>query len=462
MTKSTKKIAVIDGNSWTHRAYHAVPPVMKLADGTPTNAVHGFMNMFLSFYEKAQPDAVICAFDAGIPQFRLEAVQQYKAQRKPMDNELRVQFPIIEEILKSMEIPVVKVEGWEGDDVLGTIADKCEKLGFETLLVTGDKDANQLATDLIKIVNMKKGVSDVAILGPSEVKEKYGVSVNQFIDYLALMGDSSDNIPGVPGIGPKSASELLQQFDSLDGIYENLDKLKGKKLENIRDNKDSAYISRTAATISKDVPIDIDLENIAFPNFIADKVSETFLKFRLRQALTNVLALIGVASEEQSDEGAFESSLSNAQQKQEEKIAIKEPELNFENFVSDEDAFDLAKKLIKDKFAIAIDYKQEEPVQTSLFDSPEGAKYPEYKNLLLAISNNKETAILEGDVAVETLVEIAQSGCEAIAENAKAIYEILFDEFINIEEFCKLNFYDVSLAAYLLNSSKSEYSSIDA
>lgn len=111
MTKSTKKIAVIDGNSWTHRAYHAVPPVMKLADGTPTNAVHGFMNMFLSFYEKAQPDAVICAFDAGIPQFRLEAVEQYKAQRKPMDNELRVQFPIIEEMLESMGIPVVKVEG---------------------------------------------------------------------------------------------------------------------------------------------------------------------------------------------------------------------------------------------------------------------------------------------------------------------------------------------------------------
>lgn len=106
-----KKIAVIDGNSWTHRAYHAVPPVMNLADGTPTNACHGFMNMFLSFYDKAQPDAIICAFDAGIPKFRLEAVEQYKAQRKPMDNELRVQFPIIEELLSAMDIPVIKVEG---------------------------------------------------------------------------------------------------------------------------------------------------------------------------------------------------------------------------------------------------------------------------------------------------------------------------------------------------------------
>ena len=458
-----KKIAVIDGNSWTHRAYHAVPPVMKLADGTPTNAVHGFMNMFLSFYEKAQPDAVICAFDAGIPQFRLEAVEQYKAQRKPMDNELRVQFPIIEEMLESMGIPVVKVEGWEGDDVLGTIADKCEKLGFETLLVTGDKDANQLATDLTKIVNMKKGVSDVAILGPAEVKEKYGVNVDQFIDYLALMGDSSDNIPGVPGIGPKSASALLQKYESLEGLYEHIDELKGKQQENIRDNKDAAYVSRTAATISKDVPIDIDLENIAFPNFDQDTVSETFLKFRMRSALSGVLKLIGVVPEESSPEDSkAEPSQPSPAIKKEEKVVLKETKLVFENLVEGEDALALSKKLMKGDFAIAISHKQEAPVQTSLFDEEIASKYPEFKNLLLGISNNKETAILEGDSAIETLVEITKSNHEVIAENAKAIYEILFDEFISADNFYKLNFYDVSLAAYLLNSSKSEYSAVDA
>lgn len=436
---------------------------MKLADGTPTNAVHGFMNMFLSFYEKAQPDAVICAFDAGIPQFRLEAVEQYKAQRKPMDNELRVQFPIIEEMLESMGIPVVKVEGWEGDDVLGTIADKCEKLGFETLLVTGDKDANQLATDLTKIVNMKKGVSDVAILGPAEVKEKYGVNVDQFIDYLALMGDSSDNIPGVPGIGPKSASVLLQKYESLEGLYEHIDELKGKQQENIRDNKDAAYVSRTAATISKDVPIDIDLENIAFPNFEQDTVSETFLKFRMRSALSGVLKLIGVVPEESSPEDSkAEPSQPSPAIKKEEKVVLKEPKLVFENFVEGENALALSKKLIKGDFAIAISHKQEVPVQTSLFDEEIASRYPEFKNLLLGISNNKETAILEGDSAIETLVEITKSNHEVIAENAKAIFEILFDEFIGADDFYKLNFYDVSLAAYLLNSSKSEYSAVDA
>lgn len=329
--------------------------------------------------------------------------------------------------------------------------------------MTGDKDANQLATDLTKIVNMKKGVSDVAILGPAEVKEKYGVSVDQFIDYLALMGDSSDNIPGVPGIGPKSASTLLQKYESLEGLYEHIDELKGKQQENIRDNKDAAYVSRTAATISKDVPIDIDLENIAFPNFDQDTVSETFLKFRMRSALSGVLKLIGVAPEESSPEDSkAEPSQPSPAIKQEEKVVLKEPKLVFENYVEGENALALSKKLIKGDFAIAISHKQEAPVQTSLFDEETASKYPEFKNLLLGISNNKETAILEGDSAIETLVEITKSNHEVIAENAKAIFEILFDEFIGADNFYKLNFYDVSLAAYLLNSSKSEYSAVDA
>lgn len=471
-----KKIAVIDGNSWTHRAYHAVPPVMILADGTPTNAVHGFMNMFLSFYEKAQPDAIICAFDAGIPAFRLEAVKQYKAQRKPMDNELRVQFPIVEELLKAMDVPVVKVDGWEGDDILGSIAAKCENLGFESLLVTGDKDANQLASKLTKIVNMKKGVSDVVLYGPDEVYEKYGVRVDQFIDFLALMGDSSDNIPGVPGIGPKSATSLLQEFDNLEGIYKNLDKLKGKQLENIRDNEDSAYISRKAATISRDVPIDIDLDNLYFPSFDKDKVSEIFLKFSMRSALNGVLKLIGEEPEiskdfSKSENGAPTQSFSNNTSKQAfEKKA--EPKIVFENFAEGQKAAELSNNIIngKDIFAIAIANKMDEaPVQASLFDVETDGKfkYKKHKNLLLAVSNNMETAVLEADEAVETLIKIAKLDKEIIAENAKDIYELLLpkeemETYINLEDLYKAKFYDISLAAYLLNSSKSEYGAVDA
>ena len=140
----TKKIAVIDGNSLMHRAFHAVPPTMNAPDGTPTNAVFGFMSMFMKFVDTAHPDAVICAFDAGRPAFRMEALEQYKAQRPPMDPDLKAQFPIIEELLESMNVPVIRIPGWEGDDILGTIAARDEELGFETLLVTGDKDAYQI------------------------------------------------------------------------------------------------------------------------------------------------------------------------------------------------------------------------------------------------------------------------------------------------------------------------------
>ncbi len=203
-----KKVAVIDGNSLMHRAYHAIQTPMGAPDGTPTNAVFGFMQMFCKFVETAAPDAVICAFDAGRPEFRMQELPSYKAQRPHMDDELRVQFPVVEKLLAAMQVPVVKVPGWEGDDILGTIAARDEALGYETLLVTGDKDACQLATELTRVVTTKKGISDVDIMGPAEVMEKYGVAPDQFIDYLGLMGDKSDNIPGVTGIGPKNATSL--------------------------------------------------------------------------------------------------------------------------------------------------------------------------------------------------------------------------------------------------------------
>ena len=222
-----KKIAVIDGNSLMHRAYHAVPPTMNAPDGTPTNACFGFMSMLLKFIDLSRPDAIICAFDAGRPAFRMEALAQYKGQRPPMDEELKVQFPVMEGLLASMNIPVVRVKGWEGDDILGTIATRDEQLGYRTLLVSGDKDVYQLCTDLTHVVTTKKGISDVAIYGPAEVRERYGVTPEQFPDFLGLKGDSSDNIPGVPGVGDKTAAKLLAAYGNLEGIYEHIDELKG-------------------------------------------------------------------------------------------------------------------------------------------------------------------------------------------------------------------------------------------
>ncbi len=288
----TKTIAVIDGNSLMHRAYHAIQTPMAALDGTPTNAVFGFMQMFCKFVETTAPDAVVCAFDAGKPTERIAELPEYKAQRPHMDDELRVQFPVIEELLGAMDVPVVKVPGWEGDDILGTVAARDEKLGFKTLVVTGDKDACQLASELTSIVNTKKGISDIVVLDPAGVEEKYGVTPAQFTDYLGLMGDTSDNIPGVPGVGPKTAMTMLQKFGDMEHVYENLDEFTAKQRQKLEENKDLAFLSRQIATIVRDLDFELDLEGIAFPSFSEQSVSAAFKKYSLMSPLTRVLRFV--------------------------------------------------------------------------------------------------------------------------------------------------------------------------
>ena len=288
-----KTVAVIDGNSLMHRAYHAVPPTMTAPDGTPTNAAFGFLSMLLKFIEMEQPDALVCAFDKGRPEFRMEALEQYKAQRPPMDEELKAQFPVIENLLAAMNVPVVALPGWEGDDILGTVAARDEELGYRTLLVTGDKDAYQLASDLTKIVTTKRGITDVVIYGPEEVEERYGVTPDQFTDFLGLKGDKADNIPGVPGIGDKKAASMLQAYGNLEGIYANLDKFKGKQLENLTNYKDDAFLSRQVATIVRDADFELDLESISFPNFNVEQVTEAFTDVRMMAHLAKILKLQG-------------------------------------------------------------------------------------------------------------------------------------------------------------------------
>ena len=252
----SKKIAVIDGNSLMHRAYHAVQTPMTAKDGTPTNAVFGFLTMLCKFIEMASPDAVVCAFDAGKPVHRIEAMAQYKAQRPPMDEELHVQFPVIQELLESMAIPVVKVPGWEGDDILGTMAARGEANGDRVYLITGDKDAYQLASEATSIMTTRKGMSDVVIYTPEKVVERYGIPPCLVPDFLGLKGDSSDNIPGVPGVGEKTAAKLLAEWGSLDDVLEHADEIKGKMGERIREHAEDARISRAVATIRRDAPVE--------------------------------------------------------------------------------------------------------------------------------------------------------------------------------------------------------------
>ena len=287
-----KIIAVIDGNSLMHRAYHGVPPTMNAPDGRPTNAVFGFLNMFLKLVDAFHPDGVVCAFDKGKPRVRMEMLPQYKAQRKPMDDELRVQFPMIHDILAALGVPVQECEGWEGDDILGTLGCQGEAAGYDMYLVTGDRDMYQLATDHIKIVGTKKGLSEVKIVTPEEVVEAYnGVTADLIPDFYGLKGDTSDNIPGVPGIGPKKAAALITQYGSLEGVIAHADEVKGKMGENLRAHIDDARTSKQVAIIRKDAPVSCDFDAVRFPDFNPDEVRAAFGALGINALMTRFLAL---------------------------------------------------------------------------------------------------------------------------------------------------------------------------
>ncbi len=294
MSDKRRTFAVIDGNSLMHRAFHAVPPTMNAPDGRPTNAIFGFLNMFLKMIDAFNPDGVVVAFDKGKPRVRMEMLPQYKAQRPPMDPDLHAQVPMIKELLAALNVPILQSEGWEGDDILGTMARLGEEAGCDMLLVTGDRDMYQLVTEHVNVVSTRKGLSDVAIMTPESVDDLYhGITPALVPDFYGLKGDTSDNIPGVPGIGPKKASALIAQYGSLDEVIAHADEVKGKMGENLRAHIDDALLSRKVATIRTDAPVELDFEATSFPAFSADEVSAALGTLGITAMQNRFLALIG-------------------------------------------------------------------------------------------------------------------------------------------------------------------------
>lgn len=294
MSDKRRTFAVIDGNSLMHRAFHAVPPTMNAPDGRPTNAIFGFLNMFLKMIDAFNPDGVVVAFDKGKPRVRMEMLPQYKAQRPPMDPDLHAQFPMIKELLGALNVPILQSEGWEGDDILGTMARLGEEAGCDMLLVTGDRDMYQLVTEHVNVVSTRKGLSDVAIMTPESVDDLYhGITPALVPDFYGLKGDTSDNIPGVPGIGPKKASALIAQYGSLDEVIAHADEVKGKMGENLRAHIDDALLSRKVATIRTDAPVELDFDETSFPAFSADEVSAALGTLGITAMQNRFLALVG-------------------------------------------------------------------------------------------------------------------------------------------------------------------------
>ena len=253
------KIVILDGYSLMYRAFHALQTPMTAPDGTPTNAVHGFVMMMLKVIEEERPDSLAVAFDLHAPTFRHRLYDGYKATRKPMPDELRAQDPVIRELIGLMGVPIIEKEGYEADDILGTVGRWCEQTGGEALLVTGDRDSFQLSGPRTTILYTKKGITETVRVTPEYIRETYGLEPAQLIDVKSLMGDASDNIPGVPGVGEKTALKLIQQYGSLDEVLDRADaEQKGKLRERLLEGRASAQMSYALAKIDREAPIDID------------------------------------------------------------------------------------------------------------------------------------------------------------------------------------------------------------
>ena len=233
---------IVDGHSLMYRAFHALPPMD--AEGVPTNALHGFLSMLLRVIREFAPRYCVVAFDEHGPTFRHELYGEYKAGRSPMPDELREQFPLIRELLSLMGIGVISLEGFEADDLMGSVSRQCHEQGIGSLLVTGDRDALQLVEEGVSLLFTKKGISETVMFTPASVQEVYGILPAQVTDWKGLTGDSSDNIPGVPGVGDKTAVRLLKEYGSLENILTQSEQIKGKLGENLRTHAQAARFAK--------------------------------------------------------------------------------------------------------------------------------------------------------------------------------------------------------------------------
>jgi len=275
------RLIIIDGNAILHRAFHALPPLTS-PDGTLTNAAYGFTSMLIRLISDLTPSHIAVAFDRPKPTFRKELFKDYQIKRPKMDDGLAAQIPMIHDVLSAMHIPVFEQDGFEADDVIGTVCHNIPKTVDQVIIVTGDRDLLQLVTDTIKAYMPTKGLSEAKLYGPAETRERLGVDPTQIPDYKALAGDQSDNYPGVPGVGPKTAQDLITKYQTVEQLYKSLEAKKkiidisNTLQQKLRTHKELALLSKTLATIRIDVPIETDISPLTKEQLKTPEVIKQF------------------------------------------------------------------------------------------------------------------------------------------------------------------------------------------
>lgn len=415
------RVMIIDGNSLMHRAFYALP-VLTNKKGVPTNAIYGFTNMLLRLIEDYRPEYLGVAFDKKGPTFRHEIYAEYKATRQKAPEELVPQFELLKRLLKLMGIAIHEVEGYEADDILGTFARLGKERGWEVYLVTGDRDALQLVSPQVRVIMTKKGISDVRVFDVEEIKNEYGLTPAQIIDLKALMGDSSDNIPGVPGIGEKTALKLLHQYHTLEQVLDNVDKISGQKLkEALIKYREQAMLSKRLATIMQDVPVDIKVEDCSYeiPH------SRELLEFLEELEFQSIIEKLGIQPEERVSVNT----------------SVREKNVIEVNTV--EELRQYVQNLMNvNRVAILVD---DECVTIS--DSPAQVYRIKLKNDLLAQGVNEQDVFIELKPLLEKqdLQKIVYDGKRLILEACRYGIHVEGLEF------------DVFIAAYLLDPARNRY-----
>ena len=425
-----KKLVLIDGNSIMNRAFYGImgSKALTTKDGKYTNAIYGFLAILFKLLEEEKPDYIGVTFDLKAPTARHKMYEGYKANRKGMPTELAEQMPIIKDVLRAMNIDIIEKEGYEGDDVIGTLSRYGEQKGLEVVILSGDRDTFQLATDNVRIniPRTKGGKTETEIFNREKVKEVYGIEPKQLIEVKGLQGDASDNIPGVPGIGEKTALSLVQKYETIDNLYKKLESgeadVKGKQKEKLEQNKDLAYLSRTLGEINTKVPIEDTLEELKLEEWDKPKVLELFKELNFKRYIDRFnLQNEAGKGDNFSEENNIESQYKVVEKSIEEIKTIIEKQGKMIFYIETEKVND-EDKIIKEKIT-----------GISIFNSSENeAYYIDIKNVG-KIQVLKE--IFENDKILKIGIDLGR------------VYILLRQEGI---DFKGIN-YDASIAAYILN-----------
>lgn len=427
------KLLLIDGNSLMHRAYYAIP-TLTTSKGVPTNAVYGFTNMLFRLLKEEKPDFIAVAFDKKAPTFRHLEFEEYKATRAKAPEELLGQFSILKEILSAMNIKFLEIEGFEADDVLGTLSKKAEEEGLFTLIVTGDKDALQLLSEKTHVMLTKKGITEMEVYDPEKFVNKYEFSPQFLPDMKGLMGDASDNIPGVPGVGEKTAIKLLKEYQNLENLYNALsaqgdERVKGKLKDNLLAYKEQALKSKRLATIIRDIPLNLDFNELKIKVPDREKLINLFRELEFNTLIKRLAESADVSGE----------------RKQAEKVLqIEEVYKEEGNEQRDEIAYGI--KDIEDLYRLKEDAKSAGVL--SLFLTPERVLFSEGRKVF-PLGNS---FLQEEDIKNLLRELFLMNGIKKIAHDGKGLIQFFARNGIDFSyEF------DTMIAAYLLNSSRNRY-----